>query len=225
MITLAITTYERTDLTVKSFSKVIGNDKIHEIIIVDDHSSEAVYSELVKKLLLLGVAIYRNSKNLGMMLNKREAVMLAKSDWVIILDSDNVIDASYLNAIPKNLDPNVIYCPSFARPTFNYRKFAGAMIGVNEAKKMLSDRMGNACLNTCNYLVHRETYLSVFKEHDVKGTDTIAFNYEWLKAGKKFYIVPGMEYDHLVHDGSGFMKDVDYNMKKAEEYKQKIMRL
>jgi hypothetical protein len=90
---------------------------------------------------------------------------------------------------------------------------------------MLSDLMGNACLNTCNYLVHRDTYLNVFKEHDVKGTDTIAFNYEWLKAGKKLFIVPGMEYDHLIHEGSGFMKDADFNMKKAEEYKKKIQAL
>lgn len=230
MISLAITTHNRDSLTIKSFQNVYDHPMVNDIVIVDDHSEKKILNSLIGGVASIDrhhkIRLTSNSENLGMMLNKRKAISLCKNEWVIIFDSDNVIESNYLNAIPKELDPNVIYCPSFARPTFDYRKFSGWTVGIPEAKKMVQDRMGNACFNTCNYLVHRDAYLKVFKEDEkVKGTDTIVFNYEWLKSGRKFMIVPGMEYFHRVHDGSGFMKDADYNMRMAEIYKQKILAL
>ena len=230
MISLAITSHNRDDLTIKAIRGAYNHTMISEIVIVDDCSEKRYFDNLIQGVACMDslgkIRTSRNSENLGMMLNKRKAISLCTNEWVIIFDSDNEIDSTYLEAIPENLDPDVIYCPSFAKPTFDYRKFSGWLVGITEAKRMVKDRMGNACFNTCNYIVHRDTYLKVFKEDEkVKGTDTIAMNYEWLKSGRKFFIVPGMEYYHRVHDGSGFMKDADYNMRMAEIYKQKILAL
>ena len=227
--TLAITTYNRDILTLDSFCQVLNDSRVNEVIIVDDCSDGKYFDRIVHLLTTydsLKIKLHRNESNLGMMLNKRRAVECSSNEWVILFDSDNIITSQYLDAIPKDLDPNVIYCPSFARPHFDYRKFSGKMINIPEAKKMMADRMGNACFNTCNYLVHRDTYLKVFQpDPNVRATDTISFNYQWLKSGRQFFVVPGMEYDHRVHDGSGFMADADFNMRKAEEYKQKILAL
>lgn len=93
-------------------------------------------------------------------------------------------------------------------------------------KPNLNDPLCNCLFNTCNYVVHRDSYISIWEENkEMKGSDTIWFNYLWLKAGKSFFVVPGMHYQHRVHNGSGFMQDVDYNMTKAEEIKQLIMNL
>ena len=230
MYSLALTTYNRPEMTIEAFDQVINDPRISEVVIVDDCSKDLNQSILETKIsnhkYREKVITTYNEKNMGMMVNKQRAIKYSQNDWVIIFDSDNIIDKSYLNAIPEKLNPEVIYCPSFAKPHFDYRKFSGWLVGPEEAKKMVKDNMGNACLNTCNYLVHRETYLSVWEnDPEVKGTDTISFAIQWLKAGKRFYIVPSMEYNHRVHNGSGFMQDAEFNMKKAEEYKQKILQL
>ena len=229
MTSLCITTYNRYDLTLESFRQVLGDPRISEIVIVDDHSNIDIYDELWEHIQSLGsdkIEIHRNSDNVGMSRNKARAVELASNPWCIILDSDNVIDPSYLDALPQYLAPSVIYCPDFAKPQFDYRKYAGMTINVDNAAKVMSKPMGECIFNTCNYLVNREEYLSVYEYNpDMRGTDTIWFNYLWLKAGNSFSVVPGMQYMHRVHAGSGFLEDVDYNMKKSKEVKELITTL
>lgn len=227
-LSLAITTYNRDSLTLKSFANVLHDPRIGEIVIVDDCSDARIFDNLCNTVKgIEKVRISTNEINLGMMANKALAISKCLNEWVIIFDSDNVISPAYLDSVERiTLNPDIIYCPSFARPTFDYRRYAGMTIGIPQAKKMLNEPMGNACLNTCNYLVHRDTYLSVFtQDNNVKGTDTLSFAYQWLKDGKKMHVVKGMEYDHLIHDGSGFLKDAEFNMKMADVYKQKIQAL
>lgn len=230
MISLCITTYNRYDLLLESFDKVLGDPRISEIVIVDDCSSPETFcllSETLNSPAYKGrVKIWRNTGNIGMSRNKARAVELATNPWCILFDSDNVIDSSYLDALPQYLAPSVIYCPDFAKPQFDYRKYAGQTINADNAAKIMSKPMGECIFNTCNYLVNREEYLRVYEYNpDMKGTDTIWFNYLWLKAGNSFYVVPGMEYMHRVHAGSGFMADVDYNLMQSKEVKKLITSL
>lgn len=228
MISLCITTYNRYDLLLESFDKVLGDPRISEIVIVDDASKPEIQN------LLLGtlrtgpyadrVRLIINEENLGMARNKAKAIEHARNEWCIILDSDNVIDSSYLDAIPFNrLNKEFIFCPAYAKPQFDYRKFAGKILNSDTIKQVISTPMGECLMNTCNYVVNRQEYLRVFQHNEVmKGTDTIWFNYLWLKDGGKFFVLRDMEYMHRVHSGSGFLEEVDYNMKKAAEVKQLI---
>jgi glycosyltransferase involved in cell wall biosynthesis len=230
MISLCITTYNRFDLLLESFDKVLGDPRISEIIIVDDNSKPEIcnlLSETLSGSIYAGrVTFHINQENIGMSRNKARAVELASNPWCILFDSDNVIDSSYLNALPEYLAPSVIYCPDFAKPQFDYRKYSGHTINADNAAKIMSKPMGECLFNTCNYLVNRDEYLHVYEyNQDMKGTDTIWFNYLWLKAGNSLNVVPGMQYIHRVHAGSGFMEDVDYNMKKSKEVKQLIQTL
>ncbi len=227
MISLCITTYNRFEMLMESFAQVLDDDRISEIVIMDDCSDIAIYDKILAATFdMPKVRLIRNSENLGMSLNKRKAIEAAKNEWVCIFDSDNVIGPDYLDALDKIgvLDSTTIYCPSFAKPQFDFRKYEGWHI--LHAGNMMQESMGECFFNCCNYLVNRDEYLKVYQHNPaMKGTDTIWFNYLWLKAGNSFYVVPGMEYMHRVWDGSGFLQDVHYNMKQAKEIKELIKAL
>lgn len=229
MISLCITTYNRYELLMESFAQVLDDDRISEIVIVDDCSTDEIYQKIEAATKdMTKVHLYCNTQNLGMSLNKKRAIEMASNEWVIIFDSDNVIDTGYLDAlsIPPGIGRRVIYCPSFAKPQFNYGRYAGQYIDATTAAQLMLHPMGECIFNTCNYMVNREEYLKVYEHNpEMKGTDTIWFNYLWLKAGNSFYVVPGMQYYHRVHEGSGFLADCDYNMRKAKEVKELIKQL
>lgn len=231
MISLCITTYNRFEMLFESFKQVLDDDRIGEIVIVDDCSDIAIYDQIstaVSRMFLFGhkIRLYRNDINLGMSRNKARTIELATNDWCIILDSDNVIDRSYIDAIPSNLDNRTIYAPAYARPQFNYRQYQGHTFTKYNTPGLIANPLVEMMLNTCNYLVNRDEYMSVYEHNpEMKGTDTIWFNYLWLKSGRSIHIAAGMEYDHRVHAGSGFLADCDYNMKKAAEIKSLIKSL
>jgi glycosyltransferase involved in cell wall biosynthesis len=248
MISLCITTYNRYEMLLESFAQVLNDDRISEIVIVDDCSEPGIFGMIGKAIRSIDysckISLHRNNINLGMSRNKARAIELASNEWCILFDSDNVIGPDYLDAFFRagafhgaafrNKDvvdkyffhSDYIYCPSFAKPQFDYRKYEGYSTGLPYAKNLLRDPAGECLFNTCNYLVNREQYLKVYQHNpEMKGTDTIWFNYLWLKAGNSFYVVPGMEYFHRVHDGSGFMADCSYNMAKAKEVKELIKAL
>lgn len=233
-LSLAITTYNRCDLLFESFAQVLNDDRIDDIVILDDCSKPEIYAEVKKVFGLLNdpkIKLIRQAENRGMSLNKRDAVAYCKNDWVILFDSDNVIGRDYLDALFDlsngfKFSGDCIFCPSFASPNFDYSKYESEFIDLPVAKRIIKEPMGNCLFNTCNYVVNKKDYLEVYEHNPaMKGTDTIYFNYLWLKAGGLFYVVPGMQYFHRVHDGSGFMEDVNYNMKKAEEVKKLILSL
>lgn len=228
-ISLAITTYNRYSLTIKSCAQVLEDPRIDDIVILDDKSTDGSFEKLVKYFEPYPhVRVIQQAENRGMQQNKADAIAFAKNEWVIILDSDNVITPDYIDAIPS-LDVLIrtfIYCPEFARPDFDYRKFSHGTFSLQRNKHWLKDKQFIMCLNTCNYLVNRDRYLKVYEPNsEMKATDTIWFNYLWLKSGGSFYVVPGMQYDHLVHQGSGFLEDAAYNMDQGEKVRKMIMAL
>lgn len=228
-LTLAITTFNRYEMLLESFTPVLTNPRIDEILIMDDHSEDKYWNK-IKDLAKFNpkIKVCRQAANRGMSVNKRDAVFNSKNDWVILFDSDNICGPDYVNNIPVHLKPNTIYCPWFAKPNFDYRVFKDDTVSKNTLKHLnrIDHTALNCLLNTCNYVVHRESYLKTWEENkSVKASDTIWFNYLWLKSNGVMYVVAGMEYEHRVHNGSGFLENVDYNMLKAEETKKLIMSL
>src|SRR5688572_14514812 len=232
-ISLVITTMNRPELTLESFSKVYDHPLIDEIVIVDDASDQMIYLDLAIKINTLNLIcggdrfkIFRNRENLGMSRNKREAVSHAKNEWVIIFDSDNILYPEYLDNIPATLNPEVIYMPTFAEPKFDYREYGSLVIDRINFKEYVGKKMFRCAMNTCNYVVNREKYLQVYEHNEtVKESDTIWFNYLWFRAGYSFYFVPGMRYYHRLHEGSGWLKNKHENRQKAVEIQIKIKQL
>lgn len=227
-LSLAITSHNRFELTIESFSKVLGHPLLDEIIIVDDFSDLEIFTKLYSITAgMPNVKLYRNEKNLGMSLNKKEAISKAKNEWVVILDSDNILYPEYIDAIPETLRADTIMCPVFAEPDFNFKEFSGMIIDKKNAKDFLHVKEFRIFLNTSNYLVNRDEYLKVYRYNpEIKESDTIWFNHLWLEAGNSFYFVPGMRYYHRKHADSGWLKgDHEYNLRKAREIQELIKQM
>lgn len=232
-LSLCLTTYNRDTLLVEAFEKILPDKRISEIIIVDDCSSPGYYEFLQQKVapMSIKIKIYRNAENVGMQRNKERAIRYATNTWCILFDSDNIIDTSYIDALKEyhqfdDSDSNIIYCPSWARPNFDYRKYERLLYTRQAAAKRIREDEFNMLMNTCNYVVNREAYLAAFK-YDQRHvcSDTIWFNYNWLLNGGKFFVVPDMHYFHRVHEGSGFLQNADYNMLNAEYVRKLISQL
>jgi glycosyltransferase involved in cell wall biosynthesis len=225
-ISLCLTHWNRAQLIPKSYEKVFEDQRISEIVISDDHSDYTQY------LALLGlrserIHIYRNPTNLGVGGNKAQAIALAQNQWCIIFDSDNVLDSTYIDKLFEipNWEPDTIYAPSFAKPHFDYRLFQGKTIDKTNVREYVG-RPGFDCfLNTGNYFVHRDTFNEVYEHIQVKGADSIYILYLWLKAGKKIVAVPGMHYEHLVHNGSYYQSVAKESEPLTKHYEKLIKEL
>lgn len=226
-LTFCFTTYQRVSLTIKAVNSVIDDPRVQRIMVVDDFSDANVFDQLFHYFRdFPKVDLYRNNENKGMGKNKERAICLSPTEWCIIADSDNEYPKQYIDAIEKipELESNTIYCPSHAAPSFDFRKFSERTFDKNNIKELVEDPMGNCSMNVCNYLVHRDEYINVYEHNpEMKATDTLFFNMLWLKTGNKFHIVEGMEYFHRTHADSGFLKDVEYNMAKSAELRNKIL--
>jgi glycosyltransferase involved in cell wall biosynthesis len=226
MLSLCITTYNRYELLKESYAQVIHDQRISEIIIVDDCSTEPGIKEKVNSLAGGKIKVFHQAQNRGMSRNKADAISYAANEWCIIFDSDNVIGLDYLDAIPAYLNSDIIYCPSFAKPEFDFRFFEGKFYNSQKAAKEINNDSFNVAMNCCNCIVHRETYLKTYQYNPSHiASDTIWHAYNHLKAGGSFYIVPNMHYYHRVHKGSGFLQGVDHNMRMQGEVRKMIMEL
>jgi hypothetical protein len=159
------------------------------------------------------VKLFRNEKNLDCYRNKRESVDRAANEWVIVFDSDNIMTKSYIDRVENlfvaGLNKKTIYQPSFAKPHFNFTRHEGLLVDQTNVGKRLTDDTFGTMLNAMNYFVSREEYLRVWDGSiDPVTSDSIFHNYNWLKAGNSIYVVPGLEYEHRVHNGSHYQNNV-----------------
>lgn len=231
MISVAITTWNRTQMTIDCFAKIIGNDFISEFVIVDDASTDGS-AEILKAFFKDNpkVKVFVNKENLGMSRNKELAIRLCKEDFVLIADSDNLFDNDFVEALKntgfETVGAKTFYMPDYAKPIFNYTSFAYSAISKDNIKLFIDQPMFEQLANTCNMVVPRKEYLSIYQYNEtVKEVDTLWMNYLWLKAGNQFYIVPEMQYIHNVHSGSGWLSHAKENIEKAKEIKKLIMEL
>ncbi len=195
---------------------------IGEVVIVDDGSDD--YAGLED--LLDGqdkVRLCRNDTNRGVFGNKLEAIAQADNDWVITCDSDNVMNAKYLDKVtsmPKNW--KTWYCSSFAKPRFDYRHLVGDydLAGLSA---IVRHEIFRCFFNTGNQVVQQVAFMSTFGRYrDVRADlampnyldlpseerethywrmvfdacDSFLFNMEWVLDGNRIAIVGGLEYDH-----------------------------
>ena len=218
MYSLVITTYNRVEFVIQSFIQVLHNELISEIIIVDDHSDKPYYENLKLLISFLNndkIKLFRNEKNLGPLKNKYEAVKKASNEYCIMLDSDNVIDNTYVDIVSKlKKEPDMLYCPETlykadkVKVNFSYTNFIGLVIDKSNAKKYIKDKFFECWLNTGNYFFNRQQYVDVIEGNMISSelttSDSVYFSYLWLLSGNRTMIVPGLNYIHVVHGGSWY---------------------
>lgn len=228
-ISLCIPTWEREEMLYESFMGVYEDPRISEIVIVDDCSNPDLF-ERVQNFCNFHpkIKLFRNAINLDCYRNKREAISKAANQWLIILDSDNIIDTSYLDRIfeIKEWTKDVAYMPSFAMPLFNYEAYEYVLFSKYNIAEYIDKPMVSTCLNCFNYFVNRDEYLKVWQSDiDPHTADSLLHNYNWLCANNLIYIVPKLYYQHRVHDGSHYKNNVHLTGNLYHEIENKLRQL
>lgn len=221
-ISLCITTFNRLDFTIESFAQVINDGRISEFIIVDDKSTDGSYNKLAQYFKYHPkIKIYQNEENLGVYKNKKRAVELASNDWLILLDSDNIVSEEYIDtlfALP-DWEENIAYCPDYAKPALDYQHFAGIKITEENAGNYVDQRNGGSLFNTLNYFCNKDFFLKVFDEtQNPIAADSICINYGYLINGGAMYVVSNLQYFHRIHDGSYYVN----NTKRSDVFHKQI---
>ena len=199
-LSLCITTFNRDDLLLRSFDQVLDDERVSEIVIVDDLSNDKFIRRL-KTFDHPKLKIFFNQKNLGCYRNKHEAIKNATNEYVIIFDSDNIISKKYIDKIFENeWHADTIYAPDYVH-SFDYRHFSGLTFDRTTAKNYIGQTRFDCIINTMNYFVHRQSYLDVWDGSIEPWTaDTIYQNYNWLKSGRKIHVLKELEYIHKIED-------------------------
>jgi glycosyltransferase involved in cell wall biosynthesis len=206
-ISLAIPTHNRYEMVLECIADVVDDPRVGEIVLSDDCSDNGAFEQLV---LLYEhhpkVRLFRNKRNLDCYFNKQQAVERTTLEWCVLFDDDNILTKSYLDKIFSwEWDPMTVYVPEFAEPHFNYTKFAGRTFSRRNVAANLALPHFKCMLNTCNYFVHRQSYLEVWDGSVNPHTADSTFQvFNWLASGRKLFVVPGLRYFHRVHAGSHY---------------------
>lgn len=186
------------------------------------------------------VLISQNPENIGASRNKYHGISLASHEWVVLLDVDNILDIDSIPLLlrAQPWDNKVCYAP-YALNIFsdvseveigrngkklrprtqlgNSRLFTNKRLGLPFFAKMLTSRsnyvrsQAQFFLNTGNFLIHREQYISVMKREiknsafNPQAADEIAFSARWLSSGNDFLLLEGFLHHHRVHSSSYWM--------------------
>ncbi len=228
-ISVAIAHYNRGKEAYRPLYNLLDHPLVAEVVFFDDGSAEGEFAALKKAVTGLGaterVRIERREKNRGALQTKLDATAACHSEWVLILDSDNTVFPSYLNALAKikNKTPETIYCSPFAFPYFSFKSLAGRILDFDACCELTRSGLLRQCfiINDGNYLVHRKTYLKQIMplatmRSDV--ADVMAVNYAWLSEGGKLEVLRQGIYHHRI-DASSFW------LRTADESRERVMKI
>lgn len=213
-ISVAFTNYNRTEMLFEAVHPFITDQRISEIVISDDASSIELYNTVYWQFKSIDkIKIFRNETTLDVYHNKAKAVERCTNNWVGLLDSDNLFSKEYVDRLENlwvaGLNDKTVYQPDFARPHFDFRHVDGINLNRGNIADFIHDGRTQTMLNAFNYFVNRDEYLKIF-DHSINPvtSDSIYHNYRWLNAGNSIYVVPGLSYEHRVHNGSHYQNNV-----------------
>jgi glycosyltransferase involved in cell wall biosynthesis len=214
---VAIPHWHRAALIHRPLWNIINDERIEEIVIVDDGSSEEEFALLVANVARYDrrqvVTIHRRKNNRGAQFTKLECVEKTTGAWMVLLDSDNTLFPSYLKTVSSlgELDEKSFYCSDWAFPYFRFHQLRGKTIDFQTTCRLVKQGVLQRVylLNDGNYFFHKETYLSQLSHlkaihNDV--ADVMLVNYCWLSQGGILTVMRGASYLHRIDDSSFWLR-------------------
>ena len=214
--------------TMQTIFNCHNRQQVQEILICAEPGSDACVITHQCSTKYRKVRVVENIGNLGPFLNKTKAVSLCKSDWVALIDSDNIIASHFLRfTVMQQMNPNKIYCPEQGWPRLKYIEFIGEDIGLARAAQLIDNNNFTMLFNTGNYVLHRETWLKALQPVRTDtfypyAVDVAWVNYNCLKAGMVLSVVKDCVYRHNVHKNSTYLQTAKESAEKWEIIKSMI---
>lgn len=214
-VSIVIPVYNQLRLTIgclKDVIKTVGVEK--EIIVVDDGSTEPVYTAIQK--MFPDVMVLKNKVNLGFAHTVNRGICAATGDYVCLLNNDVVLkNPSWLKIMLESMNKYGLYmtAPAGGRMTPNYEYIPG------EAKKR-GDKF-TYLVGWC-LLVRKEVFQKIGFIPEIYGKgffEDVHFGVLAKRAGFKMDITEGTGVEHLYHQT---FKSEGYDLNKEYKEKRKI---
>lgn len=221
-LTVAIPTMRRwKGFLEKSLPQFLMNEYVSNVLVCDETGEDIQAIKASRWVSHPKLLLHQNEQRLGMYANKRKCVELSPTDWVAVLDSDNIFPDVFFEALfetwkDEGSQMKTIYAASEIVRVFlktgeseeRTRHFAGMHINRSNWNQVLGTKAWNFLLNDGNWVGHKSILESwpPVPENQVRATDSIRIARNAVKAGWTYSIVPGMRYIHTVHDDSEWIK-------------------
>jgi len=219
-LTVAIPTLRRWNFLQKTLPILLDNDLITYVVISDETGEDVKQIQTTSYASNPKLILSTNTEILGMYRNKRKCLELAPTEWVAVLDSDNVFPETFFETIHdelKTADPKTIYASSHIVRLFlktgeseeRTEHFSGKRITKSTWNETLQTHAWNFLLNDGNWIGNKsllEAWPLDIPESKIKATDSLMIVRNAVLAGFTYYVVPGLRYIHTVHDDSEWIK-------------------
>lgn len=194
LVSFVILSYEKKEMTLKCIESINKTVKVnHEIIVFDNGSSMETVDYLKDNVENLeNVKIYYSKENLGCPGGRREAIRLAKGQYVLTLDNDIVVTEGWIEELLVRInqqDVAAVCCKTvfpdgkvqftggdYAIMENNFIRFSLVNNGVDECDLKTADWKqclwvpGGATLfkkNIINELEYSKDYINAYEDNDV----------------------------------------------------------
>lgn len=221
-LTVAVPTMRRwKGFLEKSLPTFLESEHISHVVICDETGEDVEAIQASKWAKHPKLILHKNEKRLGMYANKRRCVEVSPTDWVAVLDSDNIFPEAFFETIfdlwkDEGADTKTIYASSEIVRVFlrtgeseeRTRHFSGMRINRLTWNEVLRTTAWNFLLNDGNWIAHKNvlTAWPFMAEHEVRATDSLRIVRNFVQHGFTYFIVPGLRYIHTVHDDSEWIK-------------------
>ena len=214
-ISVCIPTMRRFSFLKDSIPKYLENPYVTEVVVTDETGED--YADITAAFSHPKLRVYQNERRLGSVENKQRAASYATSDFIAIIDSDNFADVQYFEAFKqyvstREVTDTMVFLPSAAKPNFYYTQFIGRVLNKHTVRQYWPEI--ETCLNTMNMIISRK-FLATFNimadkpicDRTSGAWDALYFSlYALFHMNATLVVVPDMEYEHRIHDGSWFME-------------------
>jgi glycosyltransferase involved in cell wall biosynthesis len=206
----------------KSIPGYLDNPNIAAVVICDETGEDVKQIESQSWGKHPKLRLHTNPKRLGIYHNKRKCMDISPTEWVALLDSDNIFPEEFFETIQdlwstQGANPSMLYASGDVVRVFmktgesedRTAHFAGKVITKETWNTILQTPAWNFLLNDGNWIGHRsllEAWPSNIRDEQVRATDAIFVLKNLIQKGWSYFIVPDLKYIHTVHDGSEWLR-------------------
>jgi len=220
-LTVAIPTLRRwKGFLEKTLPMYLQNDLISFVVISDETGEDIAQIQAAGYASNPRLILSTNPQILGMYRNKRKCLELAPTEWVAVLDSDNLFPDLFFETLVDELregNPKTIYASTHIVRLFiktgeseeKTEHFEGKKITKENWNATLQTKAWNFLLNDGNWVANKrllDAWPLDLPESKIKATDSLMIARNAILSGFTYYVVPGLRYIHTVHDDSEWIK-------------------
>jgi len=188
-----------------------------EIIIVDDASTDPLTIEVLKSISHPRITVCHNAENLRPAGARNKGISLAKGKYILPLDADDMIDASYIqkavDVIANDASIGVVYCKA-------------ELFGIQSGLFDLPDcSVGNMVVDNCviaTALFKRDDWVEIggYPEDFKAGLEDYDFWLSILELGKEIYQIPEVLFYYRIKGRSRTINFADNLSAMKQTYRQ-----